>query len=643
MLFAARCLPDNANGLTDEQCLQALQTRLGRDFDVWNTTSGESVQSTTNVAATWPTTFENDCVAAGKKVYNQLHFNQSAGSGGASDLTWPDLLNSGRALHSAAVSQMQAFAQRRLTMPAQCLYQCFHHEPEDDAKGNGFGAGQPWLDATATYNGITGITSTTTDAAIAAGHVINCAGGGGLPASRALCDAQTGAAFTYTLSGSALTVGTVLIAGAVNSGDTLQQAWTQDLKAQTYDAAAPAAAAALFAAAQKQAWAIWEAEGLTRGGSSPLIARVLNFMSGSWENGHFGGGSVWAGAVDPNVFDIVSSDAYVQPGNGDNLHIGTIGTPGSNLATSLAWAISHGKKWAVGEHGVAPVVGHGAVTDPQSKAYYFRHLLLPYLLDQAPHVEFFTFQGNTEVGIAATVQSGGTYTGPVNIPLTSTPAGASGGGTAHFPNSSAYVIYDSVSGANLHLPAGSSVTVATNDPVTLWQGRHSYGDWDDANQSDCTAALSAIVTNTDLQNPGGMVMNLFPYYKQNALNPAAADHVDYVADNIKVALISGYTYTAANKYLADAVTSGATIIARSGNIGTKTDVNGTAGAANETITAVAAGHTITGILVYKDTGSDATSPLVAHIDQDQSAVALSLATNGSDITVSWDASGIYDI
>jgi hypothetical protein len=72
-------------------------------------------------------------------------------------------------------------------------------------------------------------------------------------------------------------------------------------------------------------------------------------------------------------------------------------------------------------------------------------------------------------------------------------------------------------------------------------------------------------------------------------------------------------------------------------------VNGTAGAANETITAVAAGHTITGILVYKDTGSDATSPLVAHIDQDQSAVALSLATNGSDITVSWDASGIYDI
>jgi hypothetical protein len=181
----------------------------------------------------------------------------------------------------------------------------------------------------------------------------------------------------------------------------------------------------------------------------------------------------------------------------------------------------------------------------------------------------------------------------------------------------------------------------TGEPVEFWQGRHPYGDWDDGNQAACTAAMKTLVQSMQAKedNP----VNLFPYYKQNCLNPAATDHVDVIADNIKVALISGYTYTSANKYVADAVSSGATVIARSGNLASKTDTNGTAGAANVTITAVASGHTITGILVYKDTGSDATSPLIAHIDQDQSAVALSLATNGSDITVSFSGSGIFDL
>ena len=139
-------------------------------------------------------------------------------------------------------------------------------------------------------------------------------------------------------------------------------------------------------------------------------------------------------------------------------------------------------------------------------------------------------------------------------------------------------------------------------------------------------------------------MNLFPYYKQVALDTGSADHVDMNTDTVKVALISGYTYNAAHKYLSDATGAGATVIATSPALASPTVVNGTFDAADATCAAVAAGSTVTAILVYKDSGLATTSTLVAHIDKAQDGTtALSLATNGSDITVQFHASGIFDI
>jgi hypothetical protein len=58
-----------------------------------------------------------------------------------------------------------------------------------------------------------------------------------------------------------------------------------------------------------------------------------------------------------------------------------------------------------------------------------------------------------------------------------------------------------------------------------------------------------------------------------------------------------------------------------------------ANAANVTYTAVTAGSTVTYLAIYKDTGSNSTSPLIALID---TATGLPVSTNGGDITVSWD-------
>lgn len=65
----------------------------------------------------------------------------------------------------------------------------------------------------------------------------------------------------------------------------------------------------------------------------------------------------------------------------------------------------------------------------------------------------------------------------------------------------------------------------------------------------------------------------------------------------------------------------------------KSITNGVFDAADPTWTAVTAGDTSEGVVIYKDTGSAATSPLLIYID---SITGFPLATNGGDITAAWD-------
>ena len=113
-----------------------------------------------------------------------------------------------------------------------------------------------------------------------------------------------------------------------------------------------------------------------------------------------------------------------------------------------------------------------------------------------------------------------------------------------------------------------------------------------------------------------------------------AGDIDWDADDIKAVLIdTGVYIVSINTHNDEADLSG--IIAESPNFSTKTVTLGTADAADITFTA-ATGASVEAIVIFQDTGTPATSRLIAYID---SATNLPVTPNGGNITVSWDNGG----
>ncbi|MDH7506203.1 MAG: hypothetical protein QHH15_00245 [Candidatus Thermoplasmatota archaeon] len=111
--------------------------------------------------------------------------------------------------------------------------------------------------------------------------------------------------------------------------------------------------------------------------------------------------------------------------------------------------------------------------------------------------------------------------------------------------------------------------------------------------------------------------------------------IDWLNDDIKVCLIDVADYTvdlAADEFLDDI--SGDAIVATSGNLGTKSSTAGVADAEDVTLSAVS-GDVCEAIVVYKDTGNAATSPLICYIDTPTSG--LPVTPNGGDIIIQWDS------
>lgn len=107
--------------------------------------------------------------------------------------------------------------------------------------------------------------------------------------------------------------------------------------------------------------------------------------------------------------------------------------------------------------------------------------------------------------------------------------------------------------------------------------------------------------------------------------------IDMSSDTIKCALVeSAYTpNTTTHEFVSDL---GANILARSSGLSSKSVSLGTFDAADITFTAVPGGDTGTYLVLYKDTGVDATSPLIGVID---TGTGLPITTNGGDVTVQW--------
>lgn len=114
--------------------------------------------------------------------------------------------------------------------------------------------------------------------------------------------------------------------------------------------------------------------------------------------------------------------------------------------------------------------------------------------------------------------------------------------------------------------------------------------------------------------------------------------IDPLADNIKMVLVDAtYTFSAAHDNLDDV--GAGTRIATSGNLASKTGTDGYFDSASVTFSALPGGDTIVGFWLYKDSGVESTSKLIAWFDADGAASAISVATSGADVTVNPHASG----
>jgi hypothetical protein len=131
-----------------------------------------------------------------------------------------------------------------------------------------------------------------------------------------------------------------------------------------------------------------------------------------------------------------------------------------------------------------------------------------------------------------------------------------------------------------------------------------------------------------------MANSLYPKWKeallQNSSNSA-------LTGTVKAALVDTgtYTYSSAHEFL----TSLAGVVGTAQTIGaTKSYTDGVFDGGDVTYTAVT-GNSVEALVLYIDTGTAGTSRLVAFIDT--GVTGLPVTPNGGNISVTWNASGIF--
>jgi len=137
-----------------------------------------------------------------------------------------------------------------------------------------------------------------------------------------------------------------------------------------------------------------------------------------------------------------------------------------------------------------------------------------------------------------------------------------------------------------------------------------------------------------------MANALYPKWKEQLLQFTANNNLS--AGTVKVALVDTgvYTYASSDQFY-DAGTGSDVQSATVGTpqtIGSKTFTNGVFDVGDVTFPTVT-GNSVEALVIYIDTGTPTTSPLVAYIDT--SVTGLPVTPNGGNIDVTWNASGIF--
>jgi len=138
-----------------------------------------------------------------------------------------------------------------------------------------------------------------------------------------------------------------------------------------------------------------------------------------------------------------------------------------------------------------------------------------------------------------------------------------------------------------------------------------------------------------------MANALYPLWKQEILKGTSNNLLNSAegATGVYAALVDTgtYTYSAAHQFYSSL--SG--VVGTDQEILTKTQVTGTFDGTDLTYTAVT-GATCEAIVLYrKNAGANTTWPLIAYIDT--GVTGLPVTPNGGNITITWNASGIFTL
>lgn len=105
--------------------------------------------------------------------------------------------------------------------------------------------------------------------------------------------------------------------------------------------------------------------------------------------------------------------------------------------------------------------------------------------------------------------------------------------------------------------------------------------------------------------------------------------INYDADVIKAVLVpDAYVFSTAHEFLADV----GGIVGAAVTLATKTTTDGVFDAADPDFGALAAGSRVGKVVIYKDTGSAATAPLLCYLDE---VTGFPFDTNGGSVKVPW--------
>lgn len=134
-----------------------------------------------------------------------------------------------------------------------------------------------------------------------------------------------------------------------------------------------------------------------------------------------------------------------------------------------------------------------------------------------------------------------------------------------------------------------------------------------------------------------MANAIYPKYKEALIS--GGSNVNLSSGTVKVALVDTgtYTYSSAHDFYDDV---SAAVVGTPQTIGSKSVTSGTFDGADVTFSAVS-GSSVEALVIYVDSGSAATSPLVAYIDT--SVTGLPVTPNGGDISIVWSGSGIFTL